>query len=1144
MTPKLEVRIDDGPARARIRTSLGESVLVEASAGTGKTTELIARIVAVLAGGLTTIDRIVAVTFTNKAAGELKLRLRQELDRARETAPTSAERGNIEQALEHLEEASIGTIHSFCGQILRERPVEAVIDPAFEELSEQQASRIYDRAFRAWMQKKLGEGSPGLRRALVRLAARESASSASPVEQLQYEAWKVIEWRDHPAQWKKEPFDREREIDGIIEQVQIISEAASRCQKPGDNLVKSLRPARDLVTWIERGETAGSRDYDSLESFLIQLYTDLKKTPQKGAGFFADGVPREQVVAAREHLVERLENFKNAAEADLAAALRDEMWELAAQYDALKRRAGKLDFLDLLILARDLVRDNADVRRYLQGRFTHLFIDEFQDTDPLQAEILLLLASDDPTQSDWLQVTPKSGKLFVVGDPKQSIYKFRRADVVLYRTIREALESRGVGVVQLTTSFRSLRPIQECVNAAFCSEMQDDLESGQAAYSPLEGTTPAIQGQPCLVALPVPRPYGSAQISRKAIDGCLPDTIVAYVQWLVEQSAWKIRDPENPSQLLPLSSRHICILFRRFTNFGRDITRDYVRSLEAREIPHLLVGSKSFHSREEVETLRAALTAIEWPEDDLSVFATLKGSLFAIPDHILLRFHHEIGRLHPFREIPENLPADFRPVADALALLADLHRGRNRRPIADTVTALLEATRAHAGFALRPAGHQVLANVYRVADLARGFELSGGISFRGFVEELEAQTEKAESAEAPVLEQGAEGVRLMTVHAAKGLEFPIVILADMTANIAASDPDRYVDARERLCAMRLLRCTPWELRESEPKERLRERAEGVRVAYVAATRARDLLVVPTIGDDELDGWLTPLNKAIYPSRNAYREANHAAGCPRFGDASVVDRPFFTRDEPSVKPGLHSPEQGPHTVVWWDPRTLKLNAPANLGLRQQEILMADSEGVESPSMVRYRAWHDNREQIISSAQTKQFDIFTATEASERPKDFTTAVAVEFVDRRPDRPAGARFGTLVHTMLRDASLDANEEALKALATLHGRLLGATPEEMEHAALAVAAALPHPLLAKARESERMNRELPILLPIEGNRVLEGVIDLAFYADGCWHIVDFKTDADVAPNRARYERQLQWYGLALSRLNQAPVKLHLLCV
>jgi ATP-dependent helicase/nuclease subunit A len=1141
MTPVIDTRLDDRAARERIRTSLAESLVVEASAGTGKTTELIARIVAVLASGLTTISHIVAVTFTNKAAGELKLRLRQELDRARGSAITLSERSNIEDALEHLEEASIGTIHSFCAQILRERPVEAVVDPAFEELSEQQASRIYERAFRAWIQRKLGEGAPGLRRALVRLAWRDSFDGASPIEQLQYAAWKLIEWRDHPAPWRKVEFNREADVDRLVEQVRLIAEAASRCQRRGDNLVKSLKPAQLLMTWIERAESARARDYDSLESLLIKLIRDIKKNPQKGSGFFADGVPREQVVAGRAHLIEQLEAFQHAADADLAAALRGEMWDLVVHYDQLKQRAGKLDFVDLLLLARDLVRGRPEVRRYLQNRFTHIFIDEFQDTDPLQAEILLLLAADDPAQSDWLKITPKPGKLFVVGDPKQSVYKFRRADVVLYRAIRDGLEQRGAAVVQLSTSFRALRPIQQLVNAAFETEMQDDAASGQAAYASLHGDTPAIDGQPSVIALPAPRPYGSMRISRIAIDACLPETIVAFCDWLVRKSGWKVRDPEDPGgQLTPLCSRHICLLFRRFTNFGRDITRDYVRGLEAREIPHLLVGSKSFHSREEVETLRAALTTIEWPDDELSVFATLKGSLFAIPDNLLLRFHHEIGRLHPFRALPENIDQEFQPIAEALGLLADLHRGRNRRPIADTVNALLEATRAHAGFALRPAGHQVLANVHRIADLARSFELSGGVSFRGFVEELETQSEKAESAEAPVLEEGAEGVRLMTVHAAKGLEFPVVILADMTANIAAGDPDRYVDARERLCATRLLRCAPWELREHEAEERLRERAEGVRVAYVAATRARDLLVIPSVGDEELDGWLGPLNKAIYPAHDRYRHARRAEGCPDFGDASVVDRPFFAHDEPSVQPGLHSPQQGNHEVVWWDPRKLTLAPPANLGLRQEEILKGDPNDEESPSLIAYRQWKEQREKTIASGGEKQLDIFTATEAPDSP--VATPVRFETVQKVGSRSMGPRFGTLVHTILRDVPLD--DAHVDELAKVHGRVFGATDQEIKDAAGAVAAALQHPLLERARNSKLCRRELPILLKLEGNRILEGVIDLAFEENGTWHIVDFKTDAEIGPNRKRYENQLRWYCLALARLNNAPVEAHLLNV
>jgi len=1143
--PSLDPRLDDRAARQRIRTSLGESLLVEASAGTGKTTELIARIVAVLASGATTIDHIVAVTFTNKAAGELKLRLRQELDSARDTAGTEVERKNIEDALEHLEEASIGTIHSFCAQILRERPVEAVVDPAFEELSEQQSSRIYERAFRSWIQRKLSEGAPALRRALVRLAARGSGESGPPMDQLKYAAWKLIEWRDHPAPWRQVAFDRDSEVDRLVEDVKLIGEAAALCAKPFDNLVKSLRPAQAVVTWIQRSEAATrGRDYDTLESFLIKLLGDLKKDTKKGSGFFAQSVPREQVVAARGQLIANLETFQAAADADLAAALRTEMWDLVVRYDELKRRAGKLDFVDLLILARDLVRGNAEVRRYLQQRFTHVFIDEFQDTDPLQAEILLLLTSDDPAQSDWHSVVPKPGKLFVVGDPKQSVYKFRRADVVLYRGIRDALEARGVGVVQLTTSFRALRPIQECVNAAFHAEMQDDAEAGQAAYTPLHGDTPAIENQPCIIALPVPRPYGNQRVSKIAIDECLPATIIGFVEWLVRESGWKVRDPEDPERLLPVSERHICLLFRRFTNYGRDVTRDYVKDLEAREIPHLLVGSKSFHSREEIETLRAALTAIEWPDDELSVFAALKGSLFAIGDSTLLRYRHQCGRLHPFNPLAdgENLEPEFRSVGDALRLLADLHRQRNRRPIADTVNSLLEATRAHAGFALRPAGHQVLANIYRVSDLARGFELSGGISFRGFVEELEAQSEKADSSEAPVLEEGAEGVRLMTVHAAKGLEFPIVILADMNANLAAGDPDRYVDAKLHLCATRLLRCAPWELREHDAQERLRERAEGMRVAYVAATRARDLLVVPAVGDEERDGWLAPLNKAIYPARDRYRGATPARGCPEFGDSSVIDRPFHTREELSVRPGMHVPQQGQYSVVWWDPRKLKLHAPANLGLRQEEILTADASEIESSSMSAYKAWVAQRERVAAMAQAKQFDVFAASETSSSPKDFEVEVSIESIEKIAGRPTGARFGTLVHTILRDAALDADDAALASLAAVHGRLLGATPEEIEHATKAGAAALSQPLLEKVRRATRVHREYPIMLKLDEARVLEGVIDLVFESDGAWNIVDFKTDADLASNRAHYKRQLQWYSLAISRLNKMPARAYLL--
>ena len=205
-----------------------------------------------------------------------------------------------------------------------------------------------------------------------------------------------------------------------------------------------------------------------------------------------------------------------------------------------------------------------------------------------------------------------------------------------------------------------------------------------------------------------------------------------------------------------MQPRHIAVLFRRFVSFGEDVTRPYIDAIEARGIPHLLVGGKAFHGREEVETIRAALAAIEWPDDELSVFATLKGSLFAIDDEHLLEFRHRFGAFHPFR-IPKELggnsgqdlaltgepTAHLTPIADALRLLQQLHRGRNYRPVADTIGRLLAETRAHVGFILRPAGEQALANVLHVAELARQYEAGGGISFRGFIDELRSAAESA-----------------------------------------------------------------------------------------------------------------------------------------------------------------------------------------------------------------------------------------------------------------------------------------------------------------------------------------------------------------------------------------------------------------
>src|SRR5262249_6477831 len=409
--------------------------------------------------------------------------------------------------------------------------------------------------------------------------------------------------------------------------------------------------------------------------------------------------------------------------------------------------------------------------------------------------------------------------------------------------ISRGLMDAGAGLRTLTTSTRSTRAIQSFVNAAFENKIPD--------YLPLDGGVEGPVGQPGVVALSMPEPYGTRNLSNAKIDECSPNAVAAFIEWLCKSSGWKVRDGSS-GQLVPIQPEHICILFRRFTNFGTDLTQEYVRCLEAREIPHLLVGSKSFHRREEVGTLRTALRAIEWPDDELSVFAVLRGSLVSVLDDVLLKFKNKYARFHPMLDLDEESDPDFAPIRDAFQMLCELHRRRNYRPIADTINELLERQRAHAGFAFRKGGERVLANVYRLTDLARSFEVSGAAtSFRAFVEYLESEYEGSDQSEAPILEQEGGGVQLMTVHKAKGLEFPVVILADLTAKLTGPQgADRYTDPDRRLCAQRLLWCAPWELLDAAEEEARAEEEEALRVAYVAATRARDRLVVAAIREED------------------------------------------------------------------------------------------------------------------------------------------------------------------------------------------------------------------------------------------------------------------------------------------------------
>ncbi len=1199
----------DEQARHLIREALDQTLIVEAAAGTGKTSELVTRIVHVLAAGRADVRGIVAVTFTEKAAGELKLRLRQRLEEARREASSPESAARLEDAVQNLEEAHVSTIHGFCADLLRERPVEARVDPVFRVLTDTQADRLFTAAFGAWFQSCLDDPPEGVRRSLRRAsrAARPGdVDEDGPMERLRRAGFDLAQWRDFSGRWTRAPFARRGAVAGVVARLRELARVSDAASYAGDNLFVDTEPVRRLARDLGNLEvdTVAEIDLDDLEAQVVELHRNRDFTRlRKGSGpTYAKGVPRALVLAAREALTVELHDFCLRADADLAARLHDELQTAIAGYDALKQREGALDYLDLLLRARDLVRDNDAMRVHFQRRFTRLFVDEFQDTDPLQAELLLLLAADDPTERRWLDVTPLPGKLFVVGDPKQSIYRFRRADVQIYRGVRDRLVARGAVFVELRRSFRSVPNIQRVVNAAFAPLMDGDAETGQAGYVPLEASRVDEPGQPSVVVLPVPEPYATRFVAARAIEASLPDAVGAYVDWLVRHSGWTVSDRRVAGRV-PIEARHICLLFRRFVSYGEDVTRPYVNALEARGITHLLVGGKAFHDRDEIETLRAALRAIEWPDDQLSVFATLRGALFAIGDEELLEYRHRYGRFHPFgrprsASFPDPssagasaagaaapVPLHLAPITSALEILARLHTLRNRRPVAETVAALLDATRAHVGFVLRPSGEQVLANVLHVSELARQYELEGGMSFRGFVDVLQEAATGGAGAEAPILEEASDGVRLMTVHKAKGLEFPVVILADITARLAPVEASRHVDVVHERCALRIGGWSPQDLNDHRAMELLREEKEGQRVAYVAATRARDLLVVPAVGDAPYDsGWVSPLNAAIYPPEASRRQSNPAAGCPAFTSKdSVLTRPEGDpASAQTVSPGQHQIGDGPEaaSVVWWSPEpgALPIGAVAPFGLRRDDLIVRDVDpGALRRLLGDYAAWRSTLSGAVAAASVPSIRVRTATEVAAAPRaiaatgdgkglqmdeddtdvdaDVDTAadaVAVERLDATDAsaRPGGARFGSLVHALLADVPLEAvlppalsdagTTDALDRSAWAHGRLLGAVDTEVAEAIGVVRRALGHPVMREAARAEavgRCRREVPITLTRRGVLV-EGTIDLAYEDEAGYVVVDFKTDRPEGDTLAQYRRQVALYVTAVAEATGRPAR------
>ncbi|MFN8188052.1 MAG: 3'-5' exonuclease [Gaiellales bacterium] len=603
------------------------------------------------------------------------------------------------------------------------------------------------------------------------------------------------------------------------------------------DFAERIRAAADDPAWLERELLFGAPRIRSNDG--AQKHWDDANDCRRTKGLFVT-------------VKERLAAVAGALRAEALLGVLPLAEGFVRNYEARRRERGVADFDDLLVWARDLLGQSPEALGYFRRRFRAILVDEFQDTDPLQAEIALLLSSDGAV-GDWLALTPGPGRLVVVGDPKQSIYRFRRADIEVYDRIKHGpLEP---GVRELRQNFRSVAGVLDLVNDVFDRAFVEEV-GVQPRNVPLEvGDARLADESRCVVV--VPGVAGEKAAESYAEEARL---VAAAVRAAIDEG-WTVRDGERER---PAGYGDVVCLYRARTG-----TEELEEALTAQGIPFRVEGSRSFFRRQEVRDLAHVLRAIDDPTDALSLFGALRSAAFSCSDEDVYRWTLAGARLD-YRHVPEHGPELVR---DALLCLRDLRDLRARVSLAELVRETIARTRLVESTMDAPGGTQAAANLLKLVERARAFSAAGGGGLRDFARWLsESEAAAAEEAEAGIADEHDQVVRLMTIHSSKGLEFPIVALFGLFSEPGARrGPIPHRDGNRLDLRIGVNSGTDWEANFDTPgyesaadEEKRFEDAELRRLLYVALTRARDRLIVPALRADkeEKNG---PLLAELLPS---------------------------------------------------------------------------------------------------------------------------------------------------------------------------------------------------------------------------------------------------------------------------------------
>lgn len=843
----------DKTARQRALSALDATLLVEAAAGTGKTAIMAGRVTLLLASGVAPRN-VAAITFTEFAASELASRvqsyvaalLRGETPKPMRAALpdglNAAQQRNLLDAAAHIDELTATTIHAFCQILIRDYAVEAHVDPGAQILDRVQMEAAITTVFDRWVKRRLS-GSGGADDPVAALSREDPLGMVERLRELAEFRLKHRNARPpaeiatgRPDQAFKAAVEAFRAwFDGQPQQwharrlVENLEELAAFYD---DKFADS--PSFEILWRMNAPPRVPSMGEDVIELRRPDFQDKWEKAAAKvGGAHFAD------LMAHFESVDRCYRTILGVVSRALAIALSRELDEFVEEYSTFKRNAVLLDFQDLLERALALVRGSEEARRDIASRYSHILVDEFQDTDPTQAEILFSITAKE-CDENWLRNCLRPGALFVVGDPKQAIYRFRGADISAYERIRTTIStSTPDGIVRLTANFRSRPDILTYVNTCFEAPLQGE---GQPGYVALTPTLPAAD-RPCVVKLPL-------GLGPKARAPAVRDAEAKAVAAFCAKIIGVLQIPDGDGALRPLRAGDIGLLAPQHTSLWI-----YENALAAEGLPFASQAGKGLFRRQEAQDLVALIRALADHRDTLAFGALIRGPLVGLTQNEIL-------------DIAANLPPDVSgaPAAYTIRtegahighpearrvqlLLADLRRRAQHVTPMQILSEAIERLDVRPILAARGGERsaRALANAEAFVELARPYAVKG---LKRFAADVGRHWRHAAAfAEGPIDAEG-DAIEIVTVHSAKGLQWPVVIPINMVTRVRSME--RFVVADNTIHWIEGGAAAPdlKQLFRTDAEAAARER---LRLWYVACTRAEELLVLPHIVEPDRRTW--------------------------------------------------------------------------------------------------------------------------------------------------------------------------------------------------------------------------------------------------------------------------------------------------